>query len=160
VTSLRCVSVKLNFLGLSSPAIVVESHSVGPLTLSPRVFAFCIPRSHKSSMGILKVCFVVRVASLRWLFATSSRLASCPYCFSRQHFSGQSFQVRKVNRVCLSSWYPLWFLTTSPRGFDYHRAKVADFGLSQKQNLGGTGTPFWMAPERKFSAPVIPDGPQ
>ena len=24
------------------------------------------------------------------------------------------------------------------------RAKVADFGLSQKQNLGGTGTPFWM----------------
>ena len=27
------------------------------------------------------------------------------------------------------------------------RAKVADFGLSQKQNLGGTGTPFWMAPE-------------
>lgn len=33
-------------------------------------------------------------------------------------------------------------------------AKVADFGLSQKQNLGGTGTPFWMAPEllRKESA--------
>lgn len=27
------------------------------------------------------------------------------------------------------------------------RAKVADFGLSQKQNLGGTGTPYWMAPE-------------
>jgi len=27
------------------------------------------------------------------------------------------------------------------------RAKVADFGLSQKKNLGGTGTPFWMAPE-------------
>ncbi|GKY96680.1 hypothetical protein MPSEU_000627600 [Mayamaea pseudoterrestris] len=34
------------------------------------------------------------------------------------------------------------------------RAKVADFGLSQKKNLGGTGTPFWMAPEllRKESA--------
>ena len=27
------------------------------------------------------------------------------------------------------------------------RAKVADFGLSQKKNLGGTGTPYWMAPE-------------
>jgi len=27
------------------------------------------------------------------------------------------------------------------------RAKVADFGLSQKKNMGGTGTPFWMAPE-------------
>lgn len=27
------------------------------------------------------------------------------------------------------------------------RAKVADFGLSQKENLGGTGTPYWMAPE-------------
>ena len=26
------------------------------------------------------------------------------------------------------------------------RAKVADFGLSQKKNLGGTGTPYWMAP--------------
>ena len=28
------------------------------------------------------------------------------------------------------------------------RAKVADFGLSdRKKNIGGTGTPFWMAPE-------------
>ena len=27
------------------------------------------------------------------------------------------------------------------------RAKVADFGLSQKQSLGRTGTPYWMAPE-------------
>jgi len=27
------------------------------------------------------------------------------------------------------------------------RAKVADFGLSQNKNLGGTGTPYWMAPE-------------
>ena len=27
------------------------------------------------------------------------------------------------------------------------RAKVADFGLSQKNQIGGTGTPFWMAPE-------------
>lgn len=27
------------------------------------------------------------------------------------------------------------------------RAKVADFGLSQKKNIGGTGTPFCMAPE-------------
>jgi len=27
------------------------------------------------------------------------------------------------------------------------RAKVADFGLSSKKNKGGTGTPFWMAPE-------------
>lgn len=27
------------------------------------------------------------------------------------------------------------------------RAKVADFGLSQKKNKGGTGTPYWMAPE-------------
>jgi len=27
------------------------------------------------------------------------------------------------------------------------RAKVSDFGLSQKKNIGGTGTPFWMAPE-------------
>lgn len=27
------------------------------------------------------------------------------------------------------------------------RAKVADFGLSQKKSLGGTGTPYWMAPE-------------
>jgi len=27
------------------------------------------------------------------------------------------------------------------------RAKVADFGLSQKSDIGGTGTPFWMAPE-------------
>jgi len=27
------------------------------------------------------------------------------------------------------------------------RAKVADFGLSQKKRIGGTGTPFWMAPE-------------
>ena len=27
------------------------------------------------------------------------------------------------------------------------RAKVADFGLSSKKNVGGTGTPFWMAPE-------------
>lgn len=27
------------------------------------------------------------------------------------------------------------------------RAKVADFGLSQKKKVGGTGTPFWMAPE-------------
>ncbi|CAB9514122.1 Receptor-type guanylate cyclase gcy [Seminavis robusta] len=27
------------------------------------------------------------------------------------------------------------------------RAKVADFGLSQKKNVGATGTPFWMAPE-------------
>lgn len=27
------------------------------------------------------------------------------------------------------------------------RAKVADFGLSQKKKIGGTGTPFWMAPE-------------
>jgi serine/threonine protein kinase len=25
-------------------------------------------------------------------------------------------------------------------------AKVADFGLSQKKHLGGTGTPYWMAP--------------
>jgi len=34
------------------------------------------------------------------------------------------------------------------------RAKVADFGLSQNKNLGGTGTPFWMVPEllRKESA--------
>lgn len=34
------------------------------------------------------------------------------------------------------------------------RAKVADFGLSQKQKIGGTGTPYWMAPEllRKESA--------
>lgn len=27
------------------------------------------------------------------------------------------------------------------------RAKVADFGLSAKKNLGACGTPFWMAPE-------------
>merc|ERR1719401_127797 len=27
------------------------------------------------------------------------------------------------------------------------RAKVADFGLSQKQRTAGGGTPFWMAPE-------------
>lgn len=27
------------------------------------------------------------------------------------------------------------------------RAKVADFGLSQKKSMGGTGTPYWMAPE-------------
>jgi serine/threonine protein kinase len=27
------------------------------------------------------------------------------------------------------------------------RAKVADFGMSQKHNLGGTGTPYWMGPE-------------
>ena len=27
------------------------------------------------------------------------------------------------------------------------RAKVSDFGLSQKKNIGGTGTPYWMAPE-------------
>jgi guanylate cyclase len=27
------------------------------------------------------------------------------------------------------------------------RAKVADFGLSQKKKLGATGTPYWMAPE-------------
>lgn len=27
------------------------------------------------------------------------------------------------------------------------RAKVADFGLSQKKNLGACGTPYWMAPE-------------
>lgn len=27
------------------------------------------------------------------------------------------------------------------------RSKVSDFGLSQKKNVGGTGTPFWMAPE-------------
>ena len=27
------------------------------------------------------------------------------------------------------------------------KQQVADFGLSQKKNLGGTGTPFWMAPE-------------
>jgi len=27
------------------------------------------------------------------------------------------------------------------------RAKVADFGLSTKKHKGGTGTPFWMAPE-------------
>ena len=27
------------------------------------------------------------------------------------------------------------------------RAKVTDFGLSQKKRLGATGTPFWMAPE-------------
>lgn len=27
------------------------------------------------------------------------------------------------------------------------RAKVADFGLSQKREVGATGTPFWMAPE-------------
>jgi len=27
------------------------------------------------------------------------------------------------------------------------RAKVADFGLSQKKTVGATGTPFWMAPE-------------
>ena len=26
-------------------------------------------------------------------------------------------------------------------------AKVADFGLSNKNHLGGTGTPYWMAPE-------------
>eukprot|EP00977_Amphora_coffeiformis_P008723 scaffold1982_cov93-Amphora_coffeaeformis.AAC.45 len=34
------------------------------------------------------------------------------------------------------------------------RAKVADFGLSQKKSIGGTGTPYWMAPEllRKESA--------
>ena len=28
-----------------------------------------------------------------------------------------------------------------------YRAKVADFGLSQKRNMGATGTPYWMAPE-------------
>merc|ERR1712048_354860 len=28
------------------------------------------------------------------------------------------------------------------------RAKVADFGLSDKQRSGACGTPFWMAPER------------
>ena len=28
-----------------------------------------------------------------------------------------------------------------------YRAKVSDFGLSQKKHLGVTGTPFWMAPE-------------
>ena len=27
------------------------------------------------------------------------------------------------------------------------RAKVSDFGLSQKKQMGGTGTPYWMAPE-------------
>ena len=27
------------------------------------------------------------------------------------------------------------------------RAKVADFGLSQKKSTGAAGTPFWMAPE-------------
>jgi serine/threonine protein kinase len=27
------------------------------------------------------------------------------------------------------------------------RAKVADFGLSQKKDVGASGTPFWMAPE-------------
>jgi len=34
------------------------------------------------------------------------------------------------------------------------RAKVSDFGLSQKKAIGGTGTPYWMAPEllRKESA--------
>ena len=26
-------------------------------------------------------------------------------------------------------------------------AKVADFGLTQKKQLGAAGTPFWMAPE-------------
>jgi serine/threonine protein kinase len=26
-------------------------------------------------------------------------------------------------------------------------AKVADFGLSNKKQLGGTGTPYWKAPE-------------
>lgn len=30
---------------------------------------------------------------------------------------------------------------------DRFRAKVADFGLSQKNQVGGTGTPYWMAPE-------------
>ncbi|CAJ1965347.1 unnamed protein product [Cylindrotheca closterium] len=29
----------------------------------------------------------------------------------------------------------------------HFRAKVADFGLSQKKQLRGTGTPYWMAPE-------------
>lgn len=27
------------------------------------------------------------------------------------------------------------------------RAKVADFGFSQNKDIGGTGTPYWMAPE-------------
>ena len=30
---------------------------------------------------------------------------------------------------------------------NHFRAKVADFGLSQKKQLRGTGTPYWMAPE-------------
>ena len=30
---------------------------------------------------------------------------------------------------------------------DRFRAKVADFGLSQKKHAGAAGTPFWMAPE-------------
>lgn len=28
------------------------------------------------------------------------------------------------------------------------RAKVADFGLSQKKEVGAAGTPYWMAPVR------------
>ncbi|CAB9496911.1 Ephrin type-B receptor 3 (Fragment) [Seminavis robusta] len=37
------------------------------------------------------------------------------------------------------------------------RAKVADFGLSQKKQMGATGTPFWMAPEllRQESANTV-----
>jgi len=40
------------------------------------------------------------------------------------------------------------------------RAKVADFGLSQKKRLGATGTPYWMAPEllrRESSATAASD---
>ena len=32
-------------------------------------------------------------------------------------------------------------------GYEIQCQKVAGFGLSQKENLGGTGTPYWMAPE-------------
>lgn len=35
-----------------------------------------------------------------------------------------------------------------------YRAKVADFGLSQRKEVGGTGTPYWMAPELlRFESP-------
>ena len=50
---------------------------------------------------------------------------------------------------------PTAALSCQPPHYPANR-QVADFGLTQKKQLGAAGTPFWMAPELLSGSPITP----